>query len=159
MYTLRLPGIAADSAKKEPPPFIRAMQADVNYQRRWRGLPAYLESPVAALVAQRRADDLATRKYFSHKTPEGTSGYVVELGKAGVTSWNWAGENLARNRGFPDPVRTAMEGLMASPTHRENILAPSDIFTHIGVGYALDDESRNIFVQIFLSGVSNHEHP
>lgn len=153
-YKLRFPGLAADSAIKEPSPYIRRMVAEVNYERRARGFSPYLESPVCTVVAQRRADDMAKRDYFGHKTPEGLTGYVVELGKAGVSTWNWAGENLALNKGFPDPVRTAMDGLMKSQAHRSNILADTNTFTHIGVGYTVDPRGRHIFVQVFISGAN-----
>ena len=152
MYTLRLPGIASDSA----PSWQRTLFALTNFERRARGIKAYLPSPVADRVAQARTDDMARRAYWGHKTPEGLTGYVIELGRQGITSWDWAGENLARNRGFPKPLDTAIRGLMDSPTHRSNILEP-DIFTHLGTGYTLSPEGYHIFAQIFLSGVHDHE--
>ena len=92
---------------------------------------------------------MVARNYFGHRDPDGISRYVLELVKVGVLNFDWAGENLAYSRGFPDPVATAITGLMNSPTHKANILEPS-IFTHIGVGYTSTSEGRNYFCQIFL---------
>lgn len=154
MYILRLPGLASDSA----PSWQDTMFSLHNYERRVRGITPYLRSPLADRIGQARTDDMSARRYFGHKTPEGLTGYVIELGKLGVTSWDWAGENIARNRGFAKPIETAMRGFMDSPTHRRNILEPED-FTHLGVGYTLSPEGYHIFACIFLGGVSNHEHP
>lgn len=144
-YTLRLPGLASDSA----PSWQDTMLGLVTYERVARGLKPYKRSGIAGQCAQIRAQDLMDRDYFSHTLPEGGTGYVLELANLGMTNYRWAGENLAKNAGFPDPVKTAMQGLMNSPKHRENILATSDIFTHIGIGHVTNGH-RHWFVQIFL---------
>ena len=80
-------------------------------------------------AAQMKADDMATREYFSHVTPDGEN------------SWYWfrqvgynyaaAGENLAVN--FTDS-KDVTEAWMQSPTHRSNIMGEN--YTEIGIATA-----------------------
>lgn len=144
-YKLRLPGLAADSV----PTWQDTMAGLVTYERVARGMKPYKRSAIATQCAQVRAQDLMDRGYFSHTLPQGGTGYVIELANLGMTNYRWAGENLARNAGFSDPVKIAMQGLMDSPEHRDNILAGTDIFTHIGIAHVTNGY-RHWFVQIFL---------
>jgi hypothetical protein len=80
-------------------------------------------------AAQAKANDMATRNYWSHKTPEkqepwtfiDKSGYVYEA----------AAENLAY--GF-ETSDQAVKGWMNSPEHRVNLL--NDAYTQVGFGVA-----------------------
>jgi uncharacterized protein YkwD len=81
------------------------------------------------MAAQLKADDMASKGYFAHTSPEGK------------TPWSWfdvvgynyqyAGENLAVNFSDSSDVNTAW---MGSPGHRANIL--NGKFTEIGVATA-----------------------
>lgn len=86
-------------------------------------------SPVLEEAAKRKANDMATKSYFAHTSPEG------------VTPWQWfrdvnygfiyAGENLAVHfSDSSDVVRAWMD----SPGHRDNIL--NEHFTEIGIATA-----------------------
>lgn len=80
-------------------------------------------------AAQAKANDMATRNYWSHTTPDGSQPWTF------VSNQNYAyqklGENLAA--GF-DTSDSAIKGWMASATHRDNLLDPT--FTEVGFGFA-----------------------
>ena len=86
-------------------------------------------SSVLTEAAQRKANDMAEKGYFSHTSP------------AGVTPWYWfkdvgyeyvyAGENLAVN--FTESV-DVHKAWLASPTHRKNIM--DGRFSEIGIATA-----------------------
>lgn len=85
-----------------------------------------LRNPVLDRAAEMKAEDMATKGYFAHTSPEGT------------TPWHWfreagynflfAGENLAINFVDPEAIRNAW---LASPKHRENLLSVN--FKEIGM--------------------------
>jgi len=66
--------------------------------------------------------------------------------------WRLAAENVARNRGFADPVQEAVRGWLASPGHRKNMLEKEYRQTGLGVV-----QSRKTgyyyFTQVFLRRV------
>ena len=80
-------------------------------------------------AAQDAADDMATKGYFAHVSPSGTTPWDW-LNQVGY-QYQWAGENLAVNF---DDSQQLMDAWMASPTHKANILSPN--YTQIGVGMA-----------------------
>jgi len=100
-----------------------------NEDREKNALAALQVNPKLVAAAQAKADDMALKGYFAHKTPEGHD------------SWHWfreiqydyayAGENLAVNFSESADVQKAW---MASPTHRENVL--NDRYTEIGIATA-----------------------
>lgn len=80
-------------------------------------------------AAQAKADDMAKRDYWSHKTPEGQDPWVF-IDQTGY-KYQKAGENLAY--GFIDS-NTTVNGWMNSQTHRDNLLDTA--FTQVGFGFA-----------------------
>jgi hypothetical protein len=79
-------------------------------------------------AAQAKANDMATRNYWSHNTPEGNPPWIF-ITNAGY-QYKTAGENLAY--GFATSEDT-VTGWMNSPGHRANMLNSS--FTEVGFGY------------------------
>ncbi len=87
-------------------------------------------NPLLERAAQMKANDMASKGYFAHTSPEG------------VTPWYWfeavgydykhAGENLAVNFSESKDVN---QGWMNSPGHRENILNPN--YTEVGIATAI----------------------
>lgn len=77
-------------------------------------------------AAQMKADDMATKGYFAHNTPEGFTPWYW-LGKAGY-EYIYAGENLAVNFEESSQVETAW---MNSRGHFLNIMNPK--YTEIGI--------------------------
>jgi len=109
---------------------ISAVLVDLaNEDRTELALPELKVNPALVAAAQAKADDMASKGYFSHTTPEG------------YDSWHWfrlvgydyqyAGENLAVNFTDSGDVENAW---MRSPTHRDNIVSPR--YTEIGIAVA-----------------------
>ncbi len=109
---------------------ISAVLVDLtNVDRSADELSALTVNPVLTAAAQAKADDMASKGYFAHVSPDG------------VDSWYWfrqqkytflyAGENLAVD--FSDSVDVE-RAWMNSLTHRANIL--NDRFTEIGIATA-----------------------
>lgn len=94
--------------------------------------------PVAAMrwndvlfsAAARHSQDMATRNYFSHTSPEGVT-FWQRISMEGYTGWG-AGENIAAGQGSP---QEAVAGWLASPGHCANLMNRD--FTEMGAGYAL----------------------
>jgi uncharacterized protein YkwD len=147
------PPPTATPAPPPPPPaagltaFEQELYGYINAERVSAGLPALPIDPALQALARHRSQDMATRGYFSHVTPEGKSVFdlMVEWG----IPFGWAGENLARNN-YPDAesARVAIKDLMASPAHRANILHTQ--YTTIGVGLAISSSGMKYFTMIFV---------
>ena len=127
--------------------FARALFDAINQERTQQGLPALAVHGCVVYVAQLRSNDMASRGYFAHESPEGETAFSL-MNQYGVP-YGWAGENLARNN-YPDDqsVAVAIGGLMGSPPHRANILNVN--FTHLGVGMAVDGAGMRYFTMIFI---------
>lgn len=117
------------------------MFADVNHERTSRGLPALSWSPKIVGIAEAYAMDMWQRHYFSHYNPEGKT--LVDRFKAAGITYSVAGENLA----LAPTTETAMNGLMNSPEHKDNILNKD--FRKVGIGVVDNGIYGKIFVQEF----------
>jgi uncharacterized protein YkwD len=108
---------------------ISGLLADTNTQRAANSAGSLSLNDKLDAAAQAKADDMAARDYWSHYTPDGNPPWVFVTGQG--YSYQKLGENLAT--GFSDEQST-INGWMASPPHRENLLDPS--FTEVGFGFA-----------------------
>jgi len=88
-----------------------------NAQRSSSGLGGLSYNSQLAAAAQAKANDMASRDYWSHNTPDGATPWTF-ITNAGYT-YNTAGENLAY--GF-DSSDSTITGWMNSPEHKANIL-------------------------------------
>lgn len=79
--------------------------------------------------AQAKANDMVAKDYWSHNTPSGDPPWVF-IDTQGY-AYQKLGENLAT--GFNSEQDT-IDGWMASPPHKENLLDPA--FVDVGFGYA-----------------------
>lgn len=102
------------------------MFALVAIERKKAGLAPLLFDDTLRDLARLHSQDMLIRGYFSHYTPEGLSPFD-RMSAAGII-YAYAGENLA----LAPSTQLAMQGLMASPGHRANILNPN--FKKIGIG-------------------------
>lgn len=118
----------------------------MNEARAAESLPPLTADVTLEGVALARARSLVGLDYFAHYAPDGSSAFS-ELASLGV-AYGLAGENLARNN-YPDgrTVQVAFDGLMASPSHRANILEPR--FTRAGV-IATHAGSMWLYVTVFM---------
>src|SRR5665213_3347191 len=80
-------------------------------------------------AAQAKANDMALRNYWSHNTPAGNPPWVFV--SAQNYQYDKIGENLAA--GFDDAQAT-INGWMASPEHRQNML--DSAYSDVGFGFA-----------------------
>ena len=87
------------------------------------------ENALLVAAAKLKAEDMASKGYFAHTSPEGKTPWYW-LSEVGY-SYSMAGENLAVN--FFESGDVA-EAWMNSPTHRANIVKKD--YTEIGIGVA-----------------------
>lgn len=96
-------------------------------------------------AAQARANDIITKNYWSHTSPEGKKAYnfMVDNGY----QYNAAGENLARGSNDPNVLYKMW---MDSPTHRSNILNSQYKETGIAIVPGLQNGAQTYYViQLF----------
>ena len=110
---------------------VRAeMLARANAERAAAGVPPLIRDPRLDEAAQRHAEDMLVRSYYSHTSPDGTSPQS-RTRKSGYTG-RIVGENIARG---PVAVQEVMDNWMGSSGHRHNLLLPG--FAHLGIGVAV----------------------
>lgn len=136
--------------------WLNAWLEATNNQRTQNGRPAYRPHLKLNEVARLRVEDMIAENYFSHVDPSNdptrVDGKYNEILLAlGARTWVWAGENLAQNN-YPNPLAEALRGLMASPTHRANILF--DGFDSMGSWAGLRDNGVYVFASIFAGGLA-----
>lgn len=113
----------------------------LNIERQKEGLLTVSLDERTKEAARRHAKDMLGRGYFSHYSPEGLSPFD-RLEMAGI-GYSFAGENLA----FAPDVEIAMQGLMKSKGHRENIMNPN--YKRVGIGVLDAGIFGKMFVQEF----------
>ncbi len=98
-------------------------------------------------VARAHSLDMAERGFFAHVTPDGANP-VDRIQRAGVAGFTLAAENLGvTDRG--DPVHEIVRAWLASPDHRQNLLAPA--FNTTGVGVSMAGDGSLLFTQLYLT--------
>jgi uncharacterized protein YkwD len=120
----------------------------INDQRTAAGLQTVKLSSALTDLARSRSNDMATRNYFSHTTPEGTN-FLSMLGDRGI-QYKFAGEILARNN-YPDDqaASTAMSSYLNSAPHKAIIM--DGRYTVVGVGYSKSaSDAMHYFTVIFV---------
>lgn len=115
----------------------------VNKERAAAGLPALKVNTKLSAVAEKKAEDMRDKNYFSHTSP--TYGSPFDMMRQFGISYSTAGENIAKGQRTPAEV---MNGWMNSPGHKANILNSS--YTEIGVGYVTDSNGNTYWVQQFI---------
>ncbi len=100
-----------------------------NEDRSETGLGTLTVNPVLVAAAQAKADDMASKGYFAHVSPDGRNSWTWF--KDSGYAFSYAGENLAVD--FTDSG-DVNEAWLNSPTHRANIM--NGHFTQIGIATA-----------------------
>jgi uncharacterized protein YkwD len=97
-------------------------------------------------LARLRSNDMVTRGYFSHYTPDGQNIKHI-FAQYGVDYRNF-GENLgnAKPASYGSP-NAFLDAWMNSPSHRDNML--KGYYTHIGVG-VVDGGGRRVVTVLFI---------
>jgi uncharacterized protein YkwD len=111
-----------------------------NLQRRRSRLNPLSPDAALADVARRHSQDMLRRRFFAHTNPDGqtpadrTASAVGRRARAsGENIWIRTGP--VRSGELPGVMDEAFAQLVASPSHRGNIL--NGRFTHLGVGVAM----------------------
>ena len=100
-----------------------------NEERQEKNLNTLVVNPLLNKAAQMKAEDMASKSYFAHTSPEGKTPWywIIQVGY----KYQYAGENLAMN--FSDS-KDVTKAWMNSPTHKANIVKGS--YTEFGTGVA-----------------------
>lgn len=113
----------------------------VNQERKEQNIDSLQEDVRLQQAAQMKADDMASRGYFSHNTPDGKDPWYW-LDKNGI-EYTKAGENLAIK--FKDPAGV-VPAWMNSPMHKKNVLNANYTQTGIGIATGQYEGQEVIFV-------------
>jgi uncharacterized protein YkwD len=151
LYVLYLGVTAPDDFERttqglrDPVRVRRELLEAVNRERVSHRLAPLRESPILERAAQGHADDMLSRGYYGHASPE----HVMVLARTREAGYvaDSVGENIAKGQ---RSVEEVMEGWLASPEHKKNILNP--MFTDAGFGIALGkmpDGNEVLWVQVF----------
>jgi hypothetical protein len=105
----------------------------INFERQRRGLAPLVESTSLDSAAQAHSDDMVSRHYFEHDTPDGITPQI-RIAQVGYhpTVQGTTGENIFSSADVLSSPAAAVDAWMRSPGHRGNILWPS--FRNIGIG-------------------------
>jgi uncharacterized protein YkwD len=138
----------------------RLMYSMINDARRDH-LPDWLSRgplrwhPILAATARQHSNDMLTRNYVGHNTPDGVN-IGGRLNRASI-SYLACGENIGviygpashGERGVHEVHRAFMNQPKRLTNHRGNILNP--VWTHVGVGVTYAPEGRLIVTQNFIT--------
>lgn len=117
----------------------------VNEERAIRGMQPLRRRTDLDAVAYEHARDLMRMDKLSHTSSDGRQ----LANRLAHLEWEWAGENLARNKGFDLPAKEAVKGWIGSPKHFENMFRPD--FSQTGLASLYDpDTGFTYFVQVFV---------
>lgn len=137
---------ASQPGEAVPADLAAALLRAVNQVRREHGLAPLRESARLVRVAREHSRRMSGEGFFAHEDPGGGSA-ADRLRAAGIP-FRVLGENLARVEGAADPARQVVEGWMASPTHRRNILDRR--FGETGIGVSCRDGACHV-TQLLLA--------
>ena len=129
---------------------LNAYLTDANSQRSADHEQTLNLNPQLQAAAQTKANDMATRNYWSHDTPEGNVPWVFATAEG--YSYQKMGENLAAGFIGPQAVTTAW---MNSQPHRANLLDPAYTDAGFGVAYSPNYTSAGggaMFIVVALFG-------
>jgi uncharacterized protein YkwD len=142
---ITIEGADADANVANAEDAERRLLALVNRDRQAAGVQPLLWDERVANVSRAHCEDMRKTKIVAHISP--TTGSAADRVKAANIKTALVLENVARAYG----VGEAHAGLMNSPGHRANVLAPQA--THIGIGVVLGEEvsgRREMFItQVF----------
>jgi uncharacterized protein YkwD len=144
---VQTPAPAAEPTPTPKPQLSDAAQIEAeilrlsNIERADQGLNSLSVDEKLAATARTHSGDMIARAFFSHDNPDGCSS-ACRTTNAGY-KWKMVGENIYMMSGWElTPEEAAImivNGWMASPGHRENLL--KDGYTESGVGVIVQGEA------------------
>ncbi len=106
----------------------------LNDFRASQGVGPLRQSSVLTLAAQRHAEDMRARDYFSHRSPGGPHGSsLIRRAQAAGCRVSYVSENIGKGQ---DNEQEILQGWAESPGHRRNML--NTRVTEYGLGRAGD---------------------
>lgn len=141
-------GTAAQATTDAPLANLESvLHISINDIRDAQGLRRLERDPALDAVARAHAQDMATRRYLAHETPEGLTP-PDRMKRAGVKGFTLAGENVGTTSRL-DPNREIVVAWMDSTAHRDNILAP--VFNTTGIGVARAADGSFFYTQLYAA--------
>lgn len=121
---------------------------NINAARQIAGLGTLKIDPQLEQIARNRSTDMATRGYFSHYTPEGTT-FIDTINNLNIPYTN-IGEIINRNSyADSDSPTIAFNSFMNSALHKSYIMTSA--YIEVGVGMATDAKGIKYYTIIFLA--------
>lgn len=121
--------------------------AMVNATRVHDGLKPLAFSPKLAVVARGHSYDMAIRSYLAHNTPEGAT--PADRVRGVGIRYAQLGENIYMDTGGLEGLpERAIKGWLASPRHRDNLMAGN--FAQSGIGIARSADGKAYVTQDFM---------
>ena len=119
----------------------------INNERSANSLPTVQINSGLTDLARYRSNDMASRNYFAHVTPDGND-FLGMLSDRGI-AYKYAGEILARNNYPADQAASvAMQSYLNSAPHKAIIM--DGRYSQVGIGYSLGAEGMHYYAVIFL---------
>lgn len=118
----------------------------INRERQRKGLPALALDPGLCAVALTHAQDMVENRFFGHYSRR-TGTPAARVRRAGYR-FTYVGENVAG----AESLAAGHQALMASPTHRENILREQ--FKLVGIAVIPSSPWGLLLVEVFLAPAS-----
>ena len=133
--------LAADLYYKNPQITTAKMFTLTNQSREEKELSVLIVNQKLTSAAEAKANDMFKHQYFDHNSPSGVTPW--DWIKAAEYDYRYAGENLAIDF---ITAEGAHKALMASDSHRENILNQN--YTEVGIAIKEDifEESSSIII-------------
>ncbi len=117
-----------------------------NSERARVGLAALRVDLGLEAIARRRAQDMATKGYFSHQSPTGETAFIL-IDAAGISA-PYAGENIGYNTYADSASATAvLAAFISSPAHEANIVGVH--YSRVGVGVATAANGTKYYSVVF----------
>lgn len=123
-----------------------ALLHHTNVERAGAGLPELVRDDALTLAARHHAAEMARLRYVSHESPVARNATLPDRVARAGSAAQVVGENIARVPNGSDAASVTVDGWMASPGHRENLLNPR--FTHVGFGTATNGSGDLYVVQV-----------
>jgi len=120
---------------------------EINRIREEKDLPPLRRNPELQKVARRYSEDMATRHFFAHVSPDGR--HVVDrLREEGIADFTAAGENIFTGEHVTNLAAATVREWRKNASHRQNLLNPR--YAEAGTGIAWAGEDVVYITQVFL---------
>ena len=124
----------------------RLLVDEINEVRLAHGLVGLALDEQLREVARNHSETMLAGEFLGHESPDGSA--PADRVRAAGIGFRLVGENVARSLRPLGAVHGVIDGWMASPGHRANILTPD--FRHTGVGAAVAEDGAIYVTQLFL---------